>query len=112
MRPIYTFNVSPKLPEPLRRLKELAYNLCWAWDHNTIELFRRLDSDLWETTGHNPVLMLGSVEQGRLEEAASDEAFLAHLDRVCNEFDDYLQGQSTWFHRNHQSAGSSLIAYF
>ena len=32
-------------------LRELAYNLRWAWDHDTIELFRRLDSDLWESTG-------------------------------------------------------------
>ncbi len=112
MKPIYTFNVNPKLPEPLERLRKLAYNLRWAWDHDTIELFRRLDSDLWETTGHNPVLMLGNVEQSRLEEAASDESFLAHLDRVCRDFDDYLQGGSTWFARTQLNAGSPLVAYF
>jgi starch phosphorylase len=112
MRPIYTFNVNPKLPEPLERMRELAYNLRWAWDHGTIELFRRLDSDLWETSGHNPVLMLGNVEQARLEEAAADESFLSHLDRVCGEFDDYLKGTSTWFRSTQRNAGSPLVAYF
>jgi starch phosphorylase len=112
MKPIYTFNVNPKLPEPLERLRELAYNLRWAWDHDTIELFRRLDSELWETTGHNPVLLLGTVEQRRLEEAAADESFLAHLDRVYKEFDDYLQGKSTWFLRSQRDAQNPLVAYF
>ncbi|NIO11728.1 MAG: DUF3417 domain-containing protein, partial [Deltaproteobacteria bacterium] len=59
MKPIRTFNVVPSLPAPLEPLRSLAYNLRWAWNHETIELFRRLDSDLWEATHHNPVLMLG-----------------------------------------------------
>ena len=42
----------------------------WAWDHETIALFRRLDRDLWETTGHNPVWMLGLMSQ---EESASSQ---------------------------------------
>ncbi len=112
MKPIYTFNVNPKLPAPLERLRELAYNLRWAWDHDTIELFRRLDSDLWESTGHNPVLLLGSVQQERLAEAASDEAFLAHLDRVYREFDDYLKGKSTWFAQGRHDGAPPLVAYF
>ena len=83
MRPVHVFNVVPSLPAPLEGLRPLAYNLRWAWDHNTIELFRRLDSDLWETTGHNPVRMLGLIDQEQLEAAAHDEAFLAHLDRTA-----------------------------
>ncbi len=112
MRPLYTFNVIPRLPEPLERLRELAYNLRWAWDHDTIEVFRRLDSDLWETSGHNPVLMLGEIEQGCLDEAASDESYLANLDRVYREFEDYLQAKGTWFHRAQHDKESPLVAYF
>ena len=73
MRPVQVFQVIPSLPAPLEGLRQLAYNLRWAWDHDTIELFRRLDSDLWESTGHNPVLMLGSIDQAELEAAAKDE---------------------------------------
>ncbi len=63
MKPVRVFNIIPALPPKLERLRELAHNLRWAWNHDTIELFRRLDSDLWEKTYHNPVLMLGSIEQ-------------------------------------------------
>jgi starch phosphorylase len=113
MKPIQTFTVSPSLPEPLQPLRKLATNLRWAWNHDTIELFRRLDSELWETSGHNPVLMLGTVDQSRLEAAAGDEGFMAHLDRVERSLEEYLQDKSTWFDRVHQLPdGSPLVAYF
>ncbi len=117
---ISTFTVIPSLPASLERLRELAYNLRWAWNHDTIELFRRLDRDpsmgsghsLWETTGHNPVRMLGAIDQAQLEAAAADEGFLAHLERVSRDFDAYLAGESTWFRRIHGRAEDPLIAYF
>ena len=95
MRPVQVFQVVPSLPAPLEGLRQLAYNLRWAWDHDTIELFRRLNSDLWESTGHNPIRMLGSIDQAELEAAARDEAFLAHLDRTLKQLDAYLTSSST-----------------
>ena len=68
MRPIEIFNVIPSLPEKVEGLRAIAYNLRWAWSHDSIELFRRLDGELWELTGHNPVLMLGTIHQDRLTE--------------------------------------------
>ncbi len=113
MRPIQSFTITPSLPERLEPLREIACNLRWAWNHDTIELFRRLDSDLWETSNHNPVLMLGTVEQARLEEAVADQGFLAHLDRVAENLDGYLTTQSTWFDREHEPEdGQPLVAYF
>jgi len=112
MKPVHTFTVVPSLPPRLERLRKLAYNLRWTWDHDTIELFRRLDSDLWETTGHNPVLMLGTIAQSQLEAAAADEGFLAHLERVCRAFDAYMADNSTWCQRAHGPAGAPLVAYF
>ena len=101
----------PSLPEPLEPLRELAYNLRWAWDHDSIELFRRLDTDLWESTGHNPVLMLGSIDQMRLVSAAADDSFLAHLERVSRALESRM-GQNSWFQRVHSPAGKLLVAYF
>lgn len=112
MRPIRTITVTPRIPPKLQKLRELAYNLRWSWSHSTIDLFRRLDSDLWEATGHNPVRMLALIDQKRLEEAAADDAFLAHLDRVAKEFDDYLQVSSTWYSRTHPDVDRLTIAYF
>src|SRR5512139_3147354 len=112
MKPVRTFTVSPSLPAALEGLRAVAHNLRWAWNHDAIELFRRLDSDLWETTGHNPVRMLGTIAQSKLEAAAGDEGFLAHLERVSRDFEAYLAGKSTWFDRAHERAGDPLVAYF
>jgi starch phosphorylase len=123
VKPIRTFNVMPSLPDSLKRLQDLAYNLRWAWNHDTINLFRRLDNSLWETTNHNPVLMLGTVSQERIEAAAQDDGFLAHLARVTQSFDTYMApktephseaGQSTWFRQTHGSTAENkpLVAYF
>ncbi|RMF35265.1 MAG: alpha-glucan family phosphorylase, partial [Chloroflexi bacterium] len=111
MRPIRTFIVIPSLPEPLQPLRELAYNLHWSWDHETIALFRRLDRELWESSGHNPVRMLGTIRQERLEEAASDPGFLAHLERVHQRFRHYMQAR-TWYEACYGVQKSACIAYF
>jgi glycogen phosphorylase len=112
MRPLQTFRVVPALPAPLARLRDVAYNVRWAWDHDAIELFRRLDSSLWETTGHNPVKMLGAIGQPRLEEAARDDAFLAHLERVSAGFERYPAGKLSWFERSYPNTEGLLVAYF
>jgi starch phosphorylase len=95
----------------LQALNELSLNLRWAWDHPTIELFRRLDPDLWEETGHNPRLMLGKINQTRLAELESDETFLAQMDRVGENLLEYLAGTG-WFLRVHPDATDLVIAYF
>ncbi|MBZ5626712.1 MAG: alpha-glucan family phosphorylase, partial [Acidobacteriia bacterium] len=112
MKPVHVFNVIPSLPPALEALRRLAYNLRWAWDHGTIELFRRLDSDLWESTGHNPVLMLGTIDQAQLEAAARDESFLAQLDATARDLDSYLAGESTWYRREYGGPDGLLVAYF
>jgi starch phosphorylase len=112
MQPIRTFEVIPFLPPQLDCLKELAFNLRWTWDHETIHLFQRLDHELWESTGHNPVLMLGTISQQRLDEAAKDEGFLAHLDRICQRHYEYLKNQGTWYKKQQRQKEKDVIAYF
>ena len=113
MRPVHTFTVIPRLPQSVEALRAIAYNLRWCWNHESVELFRRLDRDLWETTGHNPVLLLGRIDQSKLEQAAADDAFLAHLSRVQSTLESYLEAGSTWFRRTHGGESDlPLIAYF
>jgi len=121
MRPMFSINVVPSLPPALAALRELAYNLWWTWNPEAIELFRRLDREAWEDSGHNPVRMLGLVDQGQLEGAARDDGFLAHLERVAHDFRRYMTVPATWYHRNHgpvkEMAGRGptpdpFIAYF
>ncbi|MBZ5687254.1 MAG: alpha-glucan family phosphorylase [Acidobacteriia bacterium] len=111
MKPIATFKVRPSLPEALQPLLRIAYNLRWSWDAGAVQLFLRLDRDLWETTGHNPVLLLGSVDQSVLEAAARDDSFLAHLQGVVAKLDAYSSGEGTWYRREHKQDGMT-VAYF
>lgn len=99
MQPIRTFNVSPSLPSRLESLRQLAYNLHWDWNADSKDLFRRLDPNLWETSHHNPVYMLGNISQARLQEVVEDEGFLAQMDRAARQLEDYLQ-ERTWYDKN------------
>ena len=112
MKPVHIVHVVPSLPKEIEALRPLARNLRWAWDHETIEVFRRLDSDLWETTGHNPMLMLGTIDQAQLEAAARDEAFLAQLDHATRELSEYLSTDATWYRRTYHPQDGLLVAYF
>src|SRR5690606_28584736 len=76
------FDVVPALPEPLKPLLDIAYNLWWTWHPEAVELFVRLDRQLWHETNHNPVKLLGSCPQELLDEAAADEGFLTSIARV------------------------------
>lgn len=86
----------PKIPEKLEALKKIAYNIWWTWNNQAVDLFRWIDSELWETCCHNPVKLLGHVSQERLEELAGDAAYLSLLERTMESLEDYLE-RSTWF---------------
>lgn len=106
-----TYNVVPALPAPLVRLHDLAYNLWWSWHGDAMELFRRLDPDLWDDVVQNPVQFLAHVAQRRLDQAAADKAYLAHMERVLGALDAYLIGES-WFGRTHPEFRNTCLAYF
>ncbi|MFN8372831.1 MAG: alpha-glucan family phosphorylase [Anaerolineae bacterium] len=112
VKPVTTVSVVPNLPKPLERLRDLAYNLRWAWDHESVLLFRRLDLDLWNATGHNPVWMLGLISQERLNAVCEDPAFMAHLNRVSQSLDEYMNAQGTWYSQNYGKLEAPRIAYF
>jgi len=111
MNPVRSFVVLPALPEALKQVRELAYNLWWTWNPEAIELFRRLDLDLWRDLRHNPVVMLSRLRQERLDRLSRDPAYIAYLDRVLESLDAYLKAP-TWFEQNYGHEGVGTIAYF
>ena len=110
MATIHRFVVVPAVPEKLKSLTELAYNLWCLWNYEAAGLFMRLDPDLWEHANHNPVRMLSHVAQEKLQIAATDEGFLAHLNRIMADFRHYMT-TSTWY-RQHYPQSKAQIAYF
>jgi len=105
--------VVPSLPEQLAPLGRLARNLWFTWHPEVIELWRRLDRDLWEEVYHNPVRMLGRVSQERLEEACLNESFLLQMDRVEDAFSQYMEARTPYsFHLDKNLDPTFRVAYF
>ena len=100
------------LPKRLSRLGELAYNLWWTWQPEAGRLFRRLDSDLWERLGHNPIRLLREVGRPRLSQASKDKEYRLLYDRVFADFDAYMGQTKTWTSRTHPELNGRPIAYF
>ena len=49
---IHKYNVKPKLPKELEFLLTISYNLWFVWDRDAVDLFRRIDRDLWDEMQH------------------------------------------------------------
>jgi starch phosphorylase len=105
------FLVLPNLPERIQLLRELAMNLWFSWNWNIVKLFIRIDSEMWEKANQNPIEMLAYLPQAQLEEVAQDEAFLANLDRVYADFQEYLKAKR-WYEKTYPSQKNAQIAYF
>ncbi len=105
------FNVIPRLPPTLERLRDIAYNLWWSWAPVGQDLFIRLDPDLWEIVHGNPIELLARIDQERLNELAGDDAFTSHLEAAWQTFQRYMQREG-WFSRTFPDAAGARIAYF
>src|SRR5688500_20055087 len=110
MKALRSFTVRPKLPAALTPLQDLAMNLRWSWDERARDLFRWVDPDQWEVTGHDPVRLLGLVRRERLEALARDSAFLAFMREVEDDLNRYL-ASSRWF-QNRTDSPLRHVAYF
>jgi starch phosphorylase len=111
MPKVCSFTVLPALPDALKALDRIARNLFWCWNTDFIELFKRIDSNLWTACGHNPVRLLASLSQQRLDELAKNRPFLSELQRAEEKLKSYLDGP-TWFEKTYSKSTKPLIAYF
>ena len=99
VRAIRRFTVRPVLPEALAALGELASNLRWSWHPPDAGRLRaRSTPTLWESTGRDPVRLLGAVGRARLEELAGDDGFLERLGAVRADLAAYLT-EDRWYQR-------------
>ena len=99
------------LPKRIGRLNELAYNLWWAWNPDAINLYKRLNMNLWDMVSHNPIELLQKVSPASLKHAAEDENYLKDYDRILAEFDAYMNQKETWFTKNYPQHTGKSIAY-
>ncbi|HEX2193040.1 MAG TPA: alpha-glucan family phosphorylase [Acidimicrobiales bacterium] len=109
MRAFHSFTVRPRVPVSLAPLDELARNLRWSWNRLARDLFRSVDPEVWERTGHDPIALLSTVGRRRLEALATDDDFMAAMAAAHDDLRRHL-GDDLWF----QSSGHQLssVAYF
>jgi starch phosphorylase len=102
----------PPFPERIKDLGDLASDLWWSWHNRSRDLFRRLDYALWRMTDHNPVHMLRLISRERLEEVATDRAFLAAYDDMVRALKAARQAREAWWPQTFGENGHKVIAYF
>lgn len=83
--------VQNTLPDSLKPLKELAYNLWWSWNDDAAHLFSCIDEEKWTRFENNPVYLVESLSKDEIEKLATDEAFLLILGKVYARFVDYMK---------------------
>lgn len=82
---------SSKLPSSLSKLDEIAHNLWWAWHPEAQDIFKEIDETLWQKTQGNPVAVLQSLSQTRIDEITQDASLQARVAEVYEEFKKYVE---------------------
>jgi starch phosphorylase len=95
-----------------QRVNQLAMNLQWTWNAETLRLFAALDPVAWRASNHNPVKTLASLSPERREALAADPAFIIQLKR-CEQYLRKYRQAKTWFARNAKGRDKRLkVGYF
>ncbi len=111
MQKVRSFTILPSLPEPLKDLKTVAHNMFWCWNDEYEDLFQRIDPKLWEQCSHNPVKLLGTVSQARLEDLSHNEGFIYQLNQLREKMNLELEAP-TWYEKINGNNTKPTIAYF
>jgi glycogen phosphorylase len=101
--------VKPEV-EGMGALTELALNLHWSWNHAADELWKRLDTDLWEAT-QNPWVILQTVSRDTIKAALAETGFRQCLDELLQQNRDFYSSDA-WFQTKHPDTALTLAAYF
>jgi starch phosphorylase len=83
-------NVKSSIPAELQKLVEIAHNMWWAWHYEATELFKDLDSELWESVEKNPVLLLERMSFEKKEQLLKDKVILRRMNDLYSKFREYM----------------------
>lgn len=78
------------LPKELLALEKLAHNLWWVWNNDAQDLFAELDSQLWNQSEQNPVVLLQKLSYDRIEAILKDKELMYKVKTVLSKFDKYM----------------------
>ena len=88
--------VMRELPATLRPLEALSWNYWWSWAPDGAEIFRDLDSNLWQQCEQNPRLLLTQISDLRLTQMAADPSFAERVQKLHERFVAYTSETRPW----------------
>jgi len=91
-------------------LAELALDLRWSWNHGADEVWKQLDSTLWELT-RNAWVVLQTVSQEKLRLLLADPAFRQKVDALV-QAEKHAAESPAWFQHTHPQSPLTCVAYF
>ncbi len=103
------FYFKKNLPENLRALETLSWNYFWSWQPEGINLWRELDSTLWEKCEQNPRVLLKKISSLRLWQKANDSDFVAKVNKFAEQFSEYINQSPNNFGK---LTAENPVAYF
>ncbi len=111
MRPLKVYSVTPRLPDNLLSLWDLAFNFWFSWKHEISELFERIDYQLWNKCRQNPVRFLNHLSQGVIKDMSGDEFFVGRLNKTMESLEKYRSETKSAIDFK-DAKGEPVIAYF
>ena len=91
-------------------LAELALDMRWTWNHATDQVWRQLDTVLWELTD-NPWVVLQTVSREKLRHVLADPAFRKNVDDLVQARREAAEAPG-WFQQTYPQSRLSSVAYF
>ncbi|MBX3249520.1 MAG: alpha-glucan family phosphorylase [Myxococcales bacterium] len=93
-------------------LTELADNLWWCWGVDGAAIFRALDPERFEATGHDPHAVLAALSDAEAQARLEAAGLTTTLDEAVRALRTYLAGAGTWGRRHAGLLHHAPIAYF
>ena len=87
--------LAEQLPDPLRPLAHLAFNVWWSWQPDGEALWRALDAVAWESCDRNPVRLLRELPRRTLQDAASSATVRDRMAALAARLDAELARPAT-----------------
>jgi starch phosphorylase len=106
--------VTVRLPDGLKKLEDIAYNLWWTYNRDAQELFKMINPNKWEESHHSPTEVLMNLSVNDINTLSNDEIFMDRLDEVWNQLQEYKK-RTRWFSINYNDKNGykdMLVAYF
>lgn len=100
----------PSEVEGFDSLVELALDMRWSWNHDTDEVWRSLDPELWELT-HHPCDVMQTVSRDKVQSMLADPAFRSKIDTLVQSKKQDDEAPA-WFQTEHPQTPLTCVAYF